>query len=113
MNIDERRLEDLVILDVSGKITIGSGDVQLREAVQTAMAAGRSKILLNLGGVTGIDSSGVGEIVAAHTSARNRGGRLALVNLPGKVLGVLQAQLLPRVLEIYDSEEQAISALEA
>ena len=112
MNIDERRVNDLLILDITGKITIGSGDVHLREAVQTAMGSGAPNILLNLGAVTGIDSSGVGEIVAAHTSARNRGGRLALVNLPAKVLGVLQVQLLPKILEIYDNEDEALDALE-
>ena len=110
MNIKQRQVDDVTILDVEGKITIGIGDVAVRDAVQTALAGGSKNILLNLGGVSTIDSAGVGELVSAYTTVTNRGGSLKLVNLPAKVNDILQITQLITVFEIHDDEQEAIDS---
>lgn len=112
MNITERRMTDLTILDLAGKITIGAGDVQLRDAVLTALAVGPKNVLLNMEKVTGLDSGGVGELMSSHATVTRRGGRLALAEVPGRILGVLETTLLTNVLDTYATEAEAIEALE-
>lgn len=108
--IKVRQHSGLTILDASGKITIGAGDVALREAVHGALDAGATKLLINLGDVTTMDSSGIGELVSAYTTVTNRGGQLKLVNLPSKVEDILQITQLATVFEIFDDEEEALSS---
>ena len=110
MQIDKRVRDGITILDVEGKITIGKGDVALREAVQEALNAGASKILVSLGKVSTIDSSGVGELVSALTTVTNRGGKLKLVNLPPKVNDILQITHLITVFEVYENEIDAVAS---
>lgn len=105
--IKVRQHSGLTILDATGKITIGAGDVALREAVHGALDAGATKLLINLGGVTSMDSSGIGELVSAYTTVTDRGGQLKLVNLPSKVQDILQITQLATVFEIFDDEEEA------
>jgi anti-sigma B factor antagonist len=109
MRIDKQVKNGVTILDLEGKITIGKGDVALREAVQQALAEGSNKILIHLEKVTTIDSSGVGELVSAFTTVTNRGGKLKLVNLPPKVNDILQITQLITVFEVYDSEDEALA----
>ncbi len=111
MKIDRRQRDGATILDLRGKITIGVGDVALREAVQGAISDGATNILLNMGRVRSIDSSGVGELVAAYTTVANRGGKLRLFGLPGRVLGVLEMTQLVTVLDILDNEDEAVASL--
>ncbi len=111
MKIDKRQRDGATILDLQGRITIGEGDVALREAVQAAVADGAVNILLNMGRVRSIDSSGVGELVAAYTTVTNRGGKLRLFSLPGRVLGVLQITQLVTVLDILEDEDEAVASL--
>ena len=108
MKIDVRNRDGVVILEPKGKITIGVGDVALREAVTQQIEAGNKSILINMAGVTTIDSSGVGELVSTFTSVSNRGGRLKLVNLPPKVNDILQITQLITVFEVYDDEDEAV-----
>jgi len=108
MKIEKRSRDGVTILDVEGKITIGKGDVALREAVQDALSAGAAKLLINLAGVSTIDSSGVGELVSSFTTVTNRGGRLKLLNLPPKVNDILQITQLITVFETYDNEDEAV-----
>lgn len=110
MQIDKRVRDGVTILDVEGKVTIGKGDVALREAVQEVLNAGASKILVGLGKVTTIDSSGVGELVSALTTVTNRGGKLKLVNLPPKVNDILQITHLITVFEVFENENDAIAS---
>jgi anti-sigma B factor antagonist len=110
MNITQRQEQGVTILDVQGKITIGVGDVAVRDAVQTALASGSRDILLNLASVSTIDSAGVGELVSAYTTVTNRGGRLKLVNLPAKVNDILQITQLITVFEVHDDEREAIAS---
>lgn len=111
MKISARHREGVTILDVSGKITIGVGDVLLREAVREALDAGAHNILANLANVTTIDSSGIGELVSSYTSVKNKGGKLALFNLPAKVADLLQITQLITVFDIHDDEDEAVEAL--
>src|SRR5258708_35569897 len=95
------------IIKLEGKITIGAGDQQLREVIGSAMSAGQPKILLDMSGVTTIDSSGIGELVGSYTTVTNRGGKLKLLPPPAKLNGLLPVtQLLP-VFEGYENQAQA------
>jgi anti-sigma B factor antagonist len=110
MKIEKRNRDGVTILDLGGKITIGKGDVALREAVHQVLESGALKVLINLAEVTTIDSSGVGELVSAFTTATNRGGKLKLVNLPPKVNDILTITQLITVFEVFESEDEAIRA---
>ncbi|MDZ7965359.1 MAG: STAS domain-containing protein [Nostoc sp. DedSLP03] len=110
MSIETRTMKDVTILDVKGKVTIGEGAVTLRESIRSALADGAKKILLNLSGVTTIDSSGIGELVSGYTTTNNQGGKLKLTNLPPKVNDILMITQLITVFETYDSEAEAIES---
>jgi anti-sigma B factor antagonist len=111
MQISSRQVGDVKVLDAKGKITIGVGDIELRNAVTEALDAGTSKIVLNLRDVTVIDSSGVGELVSAYTRVTQRGGKLILANLPPKIQDILQITQLITIFEVYDSEDEAVRSL--
>jgi anti-anti-sigma factor len=110
MKVSVRQSGGVTILDLSGKITIGAGDIALRNAVMEALNSGASKILVNLKDVSTIDSSGVGELVSAYTTVTNRGGKLKLSNLPAKVSDILQITSLITIFEVYDGEAEAIAS---
>ena len=110
MKIKSRQEEGVTVIELSGKITIGVGDVAVRDAVQTALASGAQDILLDMSGVSTIDSAGVGELVSSYTTVTNRGGGLKLVNLPSKVSDILQITQLITVFEIHDSVEEALES---
>ncbi|HYL05934.1 MAG TPA: STAS domain-containing protein [Thermoanaerobaculia bacterium] len=108
MKVNVRQRDGVTILDLKGKITIGVGDVALRNAVQDAINSGATKVVINLKDVTTIDSSGVGELVSAYTTATNRGAKLSLANLPSKVSDILQITQLITVFDVFDSEDEAV-----
>lgn len=110
MKINVRERGGVTVLDLSGKITIGAGDVALRDAVHERLNAGAKNILLNMAGVTTLDSSGVGELVSAYTTVRNRGGVLKLLGLPPKVQDILMITQLITVFEVHDNEDEAIAS---
>ena len=110
MNVNVRQAGDVTILDLKGKITIGSGDVALRQAIQEVMNSGATKVLINMADVSTIDSSGIGELVSAYTTATNRGARLKLINLPAKVTDILTITQLITVFDVYDSEAEGVSS---
>jgi anti-sigma B factor antagonist len=110
MKTSSRQVDGITILDLSGRITLGEGSVVLREAVKELSAQGQKQILLNLGNVTYIDSSGIGELVGAFTSIRNAGGDLKLLNLTKKVHDLLQITKLYTVFDVWDDEATAISS---
>ena len=110
MKISARHREGVTILEPKGKVTIGVGDVALREAVAEAVDAGSVKILVDLGGVSTMDSSGIGELVSAYTTVSNREGVLKLVNIPPKVTDILQITQLITVFEVFDDEAEAIAS---
>ena len=110
VKISTRQVDGVTILDMSGRITLGEGSTVLRETVKDLLSKGQRKILLNLGDVTYIDSSGIGELVSAFTSVRNQGGELKLLNLTKKVHDLLQITKLYTVFDIKDDEAAAIQA---
>jgi anti-sigma B factor antagonist len=111
MQTTTRQIGDIVVLDISGRITLGEGNVILREIVRGLVDKGNKKIVLNLGEVQYIDSSGIGELVRTHTTVRNQGGQLKLVNLNKRVNDLLQMTKLSAVFEIESDEASAMKAL--
>jgi anti-sigma B factor antagonist len=111
MLLKPRRLDDVVVLDLSGRITIGEGTVILRDAIRKMLAAGDRKFLLNLANCDYIDSSGLGELVTSFTTVRNAGGELKLVNLTRRVQDLLQITKLLTVFESFNDETEAVKSL--
>lgn len=110
MKVSVRHNGGVTILEPKGKITIGTGDIALRDAVIEALDAGSLHILLDLNAVSTIDSSGIGEMVSAYTTVTNRGGGLALLNLPPKVADILQITQLITVFNVFDNEDEAVAS---
>ena len=110
MKASNRQVSGITVVDLSGRITLGEGSVILRETVKDLLAKGQKKILLNLGDVSYIDSSGIGELVSAFTSVRNQGGELKLLKLTKKVHDLLQITKLYTVFDIKDDEAAAVQS---
>lgn len=110
LSIATRELDGVTILDLSGRITLGEGSVQLRDAIRELISKGMKNILISLGEVNYIDSSGLGELVSAYTTAKNQQANLKLLNLTKKVKDLLQVTKLYTVFDIYDDEASAIAS---
>ena len=110
MKASTRQVNGVTIVDLSGRITLGEGSVVLRDTVKDLLGKGNKKILLNLGDVTYIDSSGIGELVSAFTTAKNQGGELKLLNLTKKVHDLLQITKLYTVFDVKDDETAAVKS---
>ena len=98
------------VMDIEGKITIGSGDVELRKQVEDSISAGRVNLLLNLAGVSHIDSSGIGEMVGCFTTLARKGGKMKLLNLTQKINDILQVTQLITVFDVFDNETEALAS---
>jgi len=105
-----RQVDGVNIVDCSGRITLGEGSIVLRDIVKDMLSKGQKKILLNLGDVNYIDSSGIGELVSAYTTVKNQGGELKLLNLTKKVHDLLQITKLYTVFDVKDDEATAIKS---
>ena len=112
-NITTRMAGDVKIVELKGKITIGAGDLQMREAIHQALQDGTKKLLVSMKDVTTIDSSGVGELVGCYTTATHRGAKLKLVQLPPKISDVLTVTQLITVFDVFQTEEEAIASFSA
>ena len=110
MKASSRRVDGVTILDLSGRIILGGGSDVLRDQIRDLLDKNEKKILLNLGDITYIDSSGIGELVSAFTTVRNQGGELKLLNLTKKVHDLLQITKLYTVFDVKDDEASAIKA---
>ena len=106
--LSPRQVGEVIVIDVSGRITLGEGSSNLREGIRELLGQGSRKILLNLGDVSYIDSSGIGELVSAFTSVANQGGQLKLLNLTKRVKDLLQITKLYTIFDIYDNEAHAL-----
>ena len=113
MEIAERKVSDVTILDLTGKMTLGEGDELLKQTINNLLAAGGRKIVLNLEGVPYIDSAGLGEDVRPHTTASRQGGSLKLLNLTKRIEDLLSITKLLTVFDTYDSEADAIKSFSA
>jgi anti-sigma B factor antagonist len=110
MDITSRTANDVAILDLDGKLTIGRGDVRLRGALLDELEHGRSKILINLDKVKTIDSSGLGELIRCKATATQRGGEVKLLHVNLKARKLLTMAQLVGVFEMFDDEELAVSS---
>jgi anti-sigma B factor antagonist len=110
LTIASRELDGVTILELNGRITLGEGSVQIRDAIRDLIGKGTKSILLDLGEVNYIDSSGLGEMVSAYTTAKNQGAALKLLKLTRKVHDLLQLTKLYTVFDIYDDEASAIAS---
>jgi anti-sigma B factor antagonist len=110
LNISERQAGDVTVLDLSGKITIGEGSVSLRSAIRRLIEEGKKKILLNLGQVSYVDSSGIGELVSSFTTINREGGQLKLLNLSQKIQDLMTITKLHTVFDVYDEETPALNS---
>jgi anti-sigma B factor antagonist len=109
VHVEIRKVGDVVVADLNGKLTVGLGDRILRDTIDTLLADGYRKILVNLSEVTFMDSAGVGELVAGFRTARNLGGKLKLLNANERVHSTLYiARLLP-IFELYRDEKDALA----
>ena len=112
LNITERRVGDITIVDLDGKVTIGDTNRRLHEKLRSIVTDGRNKIILNLKKVKVIDSSGLGEIVAGYSTLKAHGGSLVLINMPDRVTDLMTITKLYTVFDVFQSESEALSALE-
>lgn len=98
------------MVDLSGRITLGEGSALLRQTIRGLLSEGQNRIVLNLGDVTYIDSSGIGELVSGYTAVKNSGGELKLLNLTKKVHDLLQITRLYTVFDVHSDEQAAITS---
>jgi anti-sigma B factor antagonist len=110
LDIKERQAGDVTILDMSGSIRMGEGSGVLRSAIRNLVSGGKKKILLNLGGVRYIDSSGIGELIANYTTITKDDGQMKLLNLTDKVQDLLVITKLLTVFDVYEKEDEALSS---
>lgn len=110
MQIEERVVGDVTILDLKGKITLGEGDEALKDKINSLTLQNRRQILLNLEGVPYIDSAGLGEVVRTYTTVSRQGGQLKLVNLTKRIEDLLSITKLLTVFETFDNEDDALKS---
>ncbi len=110
MKIETRTAGDVKILDCSGRITLGEGTMVVRNTVRDLLNSDHMKIVLNLGDVNYIDSSGIGELVSTYTTVTSKGGQLKLLNLTKKIQELLAITKLLTVFQVYDDEQSALAS---
>lgn len=108
IKLNTRQVGDVTVVDVSGRIVLGEGSSAIRDAVKDLLGEGRKNIILNLGDVSYIDSSGVGELVAGYTSVTSAGGNLKLLSLTKRVKDLLQITKLYTVFDVHEEEAHAV-----
>jgi anti-sigma B factor antagonist len=112
MQTASRQVGDISVVDVRGRITVGEGNIMLREVVTGLMENGRKRILLNLQGVEYVDSGGLGELVRTHTTLQKEGGQLKMVNVNQRVQELLNVTSLHKVFDVYKDEASAVQSFE-
>jgi anti-sigma B factor antagonist len=105
-----REISGVTVIDMSGRITLGEGSAMLREMVRDLLSKGQKRIVLNLGDVNYIDSSGIGELVSGYTTVKNQGGELKLLHLTKKVHDLLQITKLYTVFDVHNDENSALTS---
>ncbi len=110
MEIKERVVEGISVLDMGGKIVLGEGDVQIKERIRDLLADGQRNILLNLADVSYMDSAGLGGLISCYTTVKREGGKLKLVNLTKRIQDLLTITKLITVFDTYENEKEAIAS---
>jgi anti-sigma B factor antagonist len=113
MQIEERTVGDVMILDLKGKITLGEGDELLKDKINSLVNQGHKKIILNLAGVPYIDSAGLGEVVRTYTTVSRQGGSLKLLALTKRITDLLSITKLLTVFETFEAENEAVQSFSA
>ena len=109
LNTKNRKVKDVAILDLSGKITLGENTGTLRDELRSLVAQGEKKILVNMAGVSYVDSAGLGELVGAYTTVANQGGTLKLLHLQGKMKDLMQITKLHTIFVSFDDESNHVA----
>jgi len=110
-SLSVRKVDGVAVLDMSGRLCMGPALVQLRDTVKQTLGEGTNKLVMNLGGVTFIDSSGLGELITAHTSVKNGKGAMNLLNPSKRIRDLLQMTRLHKVFQSYDDEALSVQEL--
>lgn len=110
MQIEERTVGSIKVLDVKGQITLGEGGTMLKDKINSVVSQGHKQIVINLGGVSYVDSAGLGELVGAYTTVTRAGGRLKLENITKKMHDLLTITKLVNVFETFESEQEAVKS---
>jgi anti-sigma B factor antagonist len=110
MQIDERIVDDVTILDLKGKMTLGEGDELLKDKINSLASQGHKKLVLNLEAVPYIDSAGLGEIVRTYTSISRQGGKLKLLNVSKRIYDLLVITKLVTIFDSYEDEAEAVKS---
>jgi len=110
MTFPVRAREGVTILEPAGKITIGRGDIALRDSVDAAMSAGSNQLVVDFKRVTRMDSSGMAELVAAYKRITESGGQMKLLRLPSNIRDVLGITQIAQVFDIFDDEDEAVAS---
>ena len=110
MQIEERSAGDVTILDLKGKMTLGEGDEILKDKINSLVLQGKKKLVLNLADVPYIDSAGLGELVQAYATTKNRGGALKLLSVTKRLKDLLVVTKLLTVFDTFDAESDAIAS---
>ena len=113
MQIEERIVDDVTILDLKGKMTLGEGDELLKDKINSLVSQGHKKIVLNLEAVPYIDSAGLGEIVRTYTSISRQGGKLKLLNVSKRIQDLLVITKLITIFDSYEDEKEAVASFAA
>lgn len=108
--INERRIGSVTVLDLKGRVRIGGGSLELHRAIKSLVDEGKTQILLNLAGVTYIDSAGLGELVSSHVTVGNKGGALKLSHLTERIQDLMTITKLLTVFEVHDNESEAVAS---
>src|SRR5262245_2565919 len=112
LDVKERQAGDVTILDLSGAVRIGEGSIALRDAIRDLASQGKKKMLLNLAGVSYVDSSGIGELIANYTTVSRQGGQLKLLNLTDRIQNLLVITKLLTVFDVYENEAEALQSFQ-
>ena len=110
VKMNTRQIDGVTVVDVEGRITLGEGSSALRDVLRDLVAKGQNKILLNLGEVNYIDSSGIGELVSGFTMVANSGGAMKLLGLTKRVKDLLQITKLYTVFDVHEEEKHALAS---
>ena len=108
--IHERRERDVAVLDLKGRIRISGGTLALHRSIRCLVEEGKTKILLNLAGVTHIDSTGLGELISSYVTLSNKGGEIKLVHLTERLKDIMTITKLLTVFDVYDNEPDALAS---
>src|SRR5262249_1901418 len=110
MDLKERVVDGVSILDLAGKIVLGEGDMQIKERIRDLLADGQKRILLNLSEISYIDSAGLGALISCYTTTNREGGSLKLVNLTKRIQDLLAITKLITVFDTFDDEREAVAS---